>query len=159
VSTANKELSMMKIRRIVTGHNIAGKAVVKWDSEIESMAGRKGFGHVPIWATDHLPPGLNEEDPALWDIGTTIENGSVFRVIQYDPGVAERWHATDSIDYAVVISGEIDMQLDEGEVHLKAGDTLVQRATVHNWVNRGSEPCIIAFVLIATEGGKSKDWS
>ena len=150
---------MMKIRRIVTGHNDAGKAVVKWDSEIESMAGRKGFGHVPVWATDCLPPTLNEEDPALWDIGTTIKNGSVFRVIQYDPGVAERWHATDSIDYAVVISGEIDMQLDEGEVHLKAGDTLVQRATVHNWVNRGSEPCIIAFVLIATEGGKSKDWS
>jgi len=149
----------MKIRRIVTGHNEAGKAVVKWDAEIESRAGRKGFGHAPVWATDHLPPRLNQEDPALWDIGTTIKNGSVFRVIQYDPGVAERWHATDSIDYAVVISGEIDMQLDEGEVHLKAGDTLVQRATVHNWVNRGSEPCIIAFVLIATEGGKSKDWS
>ena len=51
------------------------------------------------------------------------------------------------------------MQLDEEEVHLKAGDTLVQRATVHNWVNRGTEPCIIAFILIATEGGKSKDWS
>lgn len=152
-------LEKMKIRRIVTGHNNAGKAVVKWDSEIESIDGRPGFSHVPIWATDQLPPTLGEQDPAQWDIGTTIENGSVFRVIQYNPGVAERWHVTDSIDYAVVISGEIDMQLDEGEVHLKAGDTLVQRATVHNWVNRGTEPCIIAFVLIATEDGKSKDWS
>jgi quercetin dioxygenase-like cupin family protein len=149
----------MKIRRIVTGHNAEGKAVVKWDSDIESMSGREGFSHVPIWATDQLPPRINEEDPAEWEIGTTIENGSVFRVIQYDPGVAERWHVTDSIDFAVIISGEIDMQLDEGEVHLKAGDTLVQRATVHNWVNRGSEPCIIAFILIATEGGKSKNWS
>ena len=149
----------MKVRRVVTGHNKDGKAVVISDSEMESKSGRPGFSFSPIWATDRLPPVLTEEDPAAWDIGTTIENGSVFRVIKYDPGVAKRWHATDSIDYAVVISGEIDMQLDEGEVHLRAGDSLVQRATIHNWVNRGSEPCIIAFILIATEGGKAKDWS
>lgn len=149
----------MKIRRVVTGHNEAGKAVVKWDDKIDSMAGRKGFGYTPVWATRELPPHLDEEDPAKWEIGTTIENGSVFRVIQYEPGVAERWHATDSIDYAVILSGEIDMQLDEGEVHLKAGDVLVQRATIHNWENRGTEPCVIAFILIATEGGQAKDWS
>lgn len=149
----------MKIRRVVTGHNANGKAVVKWDSEIESIAGRPGFSHAPMWATDGLPPRLTDEDPSTWQIGTTIANGSVFRIIKYDPGVSERWHATDSIDYAVVLSGEIDMQLDEGEVHFKAGDVLIQRATIHNWVNRGTEPCIIAFVLIATEGGQSKDWS
>ena len=50
------------------------------------------------------------------------------------------------------------MELDEGAVHLKAGDVLIQRATIHNWVNRGSEPCIIAFILIATEGGKATGW-
>lgn len=149
----------MKIRRVVTGHNADGKAVVKWDNEIESVLGRPGFSHVPVWATDQLPPQLTEEDPVTWEIGTTIANGSVFRVIQFDPGVKERWHVTDSIDYAIVLAGEIDMQLDEGEVRLKAGDVLVQRATIHNWVNRGTEPCIIAFVLIATEGGKAKDWS
>lgn len=149
----------MKIRRVVTGHNSDGKAVVKWDSEIESITGRPGFSHAPVWATDQLPPKLTDEDPVTWEIGTTIANGSVFRVIEYKPGVTERWHATDSIDYAVVISGEIHMQMDEGEVHLKAGDILVQRATIHNWVNRGTAPCIIAFVLIATEDGKSKDWS
>ncbi|HDK25615.1 MAG TPA: cupin domain-containing protein [Candidatus Atribacteria bacterium] len=91
-------------------------------------------------------------------MGTTISNGSVFRIIKFDPGVSERWHTTDSIDYAVVLSGEIDMQLDEGEIHLKAGDVMVQRATNHNWVNRGKEPCIIAFVLVALEGGKSTGW-
>ncbi len=149
----------MKIRRVVTGLNAAGKAVVNWDFEIESKPGRPGFRHVLLWATDRLPPILDDQDPALWETGTVIENGSVFRIIQFDSGVAERWHVTDSIDYAIVLSGEIDMQLDEEEVHLKAGDTLVQRATVHNWVNRGTEPCIIAFILIATEGGKSKDWS
>ena len=57
-------------------------------------------------------------------------------------------HRTRSIDYAVVLSGEIDMLLDDSEVHLKAGDVLVQQGTVHAWVNNGSEPCRIAFVLI-----------
>jgi quercetin dioxygenase-like cupin family protein len=62
--------------------------------------------------------------------------------------VAPRNHRTDSIDYAVVLSGEIDMELTDSVVHLKAGDVLVQRGTIHNWVNRGTQPCVIAFVLI-----------
>lgn len=148
----------MKIRRVVTGHNEEGKAVVKWDSELESIPGRPGFSRVDLWATDQLPPRLTDEDPAAREIGTTIANGSVFRIIQYDPGVAGRMHVTDSIDYAVILSGEIDMALDEEEVHLKAGDVLVQRSTIHDWINRGTEPCIIAFILIATEGGKPTGW-
>ena len=149
----------MKIRRVVTGHNEEGKAIVKWDSEIESVPGRPGFSRAEMWATDQLPPKLTDEDPITWEVGTTIANGSVFRIIKFEPGVAGRRHVTDSIDYAIVLSGEIDMLLDEAEVHLKAGDVLIQRATVHDWENRGTEPCVIAFVLIATEGGKSKDWS
>jgi len=63
--------------------------------------------------------------------------------------VAPRVHRTDSIDYAVVISGEIDMELEKGtEVHLKVGDVLVQRGTVHRWINRGKAPCVMAFALI-----------
>ena len=82
----------------------------------------------------------------------------MFRVVEFAPGVAPRVHRTDSIDYAVVISGEIDMELDNSVVHLKAGDVLVQRGTIHNWVNRGNAPCVIAFVLIDAKpvevGGK-----
>jgi quercetin dioxygenase-like cupin family protein len=150
---------MMKIRRIVTGHNSKGKSVVKWNNEIRAIPGRPGFSQAPMWATEQLPARLSEEDPASWKIGTTIAGGSVFRVIRYDPGVAERWHRTDSIDYAIVLSGEIIMQLDEEEILLKAGDVLIQQATIHNWVNRGTEPCIIAFVLLATEGGKATGWT
>ena len=57
-------------------------------------------------------------------------------------------HRTRSIDYAVILSGEIDMLLDDSEVHLKAGDVVVQRATNHAWVNRGNAPCQVAFILI-----------
>ena len=148
----------MKIRRVVTGHNREGKSIVQWDTEMETVSGRPGLSRVAVWATKELPARLPDEDPNTWKFGTTIAGGSVFRVIQYAPGVAERWHRTDSIDYAVVLSGEIDMQMDEGEIHLKAGDVIVQRGTMHNWVNRGTEPCLIAFVLIATEGGQSTGW-
>jgi quercetin dioxygenase-like cupin family protein len=62
----------------------------------------------------------------------------VFRVVSFGPGVTPRNHRTDSIDYATVISGEIDMELDGTSVRLKAGDVLVQRGTIHNWVNKGT---------------------
>ena len=87
-----------------------------------------------------------------------MNNGTVFRVVEFAPGVAPRNHRTDSIDYAVVMSGEIDMELDGSVVHLQAGDVLVQRGTIHNWVNRGTWPCVIAFILIDAKpveiGGK-----
>ena len=57
-------------------------------------------------------------------------------------------HRTRTVDYAIVMAGEIDMLLDNSEIHLKAGDVLVQQGTNHAWVNRGTEPCRIAFVLI-----------
>ena len=94
----------------------------------------------------------------LRPVRTTLPNGTVFRVIEYQPGVAARNHRTDSIDYAVIVSGEIDMELDGQSVHLKAGDVVVQRGTIHNWTNNGTQPCVIAFVLIdakpVTAGGK-----
>ncbi len=148
----------MKFRRVVTGHNREGKSVIERDGEMETVSGRPGFSQAPVWATKELPARLTDEDPSTWKFGTTIAGGSVFRVIEYAPGVAERWHRTDSIDYAVVLSGEIDMQMDEGETHLKAGDVIVQRGTMHNWVNRGTAPCVIAFVLIATQGGQATGW-
>jgi quercetin dioxygenase-like cupin family protein len=107
-----------------------------------------------IWTTNDLPVHFAEdgEDKGAREIGTTIRNGSVFRVIEFEPGVAPRNHRTDSIDYAVVMSGEIDMEMDDTVVHLKAGDVLVQRGTIHNWVNQGTEPCVIAFILISSDG-------
>ena len=88
-------------------------------------------------------------------VSSTQPNGTIFRIVQYEPGVAPRNHRTDSIDYAVVMSGEIDMEMEGTTVHLNQGDVLVQRGTVHNWINRGSEPCVIAFALIAAEPVKS----
>lgn len=149
----------MQIRRIVTGHTENGKSMVKWDSTIDSQPGRPGFAQVLLWATDCLPAQFTEDDPQTWELGTSLANGSVFRIARYAPGVAERWHRTDTIDYGIVLAGELWMQLDEGEVHLKAGDVVIQRGTIHNWENRGTAPCLMAFILLATEGGASTGWA
>jgi quercetin dioxygenase-like cupin family protein len=151
----------LKIRRVVTGHDAQGRAKVLIDEMVGNVIStRPGANSSVIWSSDMLPVNNDgDRDPSHKPIHTTIPGGSVFRVVSFGPGVSPRNHRTDSIDYAVVISGEIDMELDIGSVHLKAGDVLVQRGTIHNWVNKGKEPCVIAFSLIAAKpvevGGKT----
>ena len=140
----------LKMRRVVTGHDSSGRAKVAIDEVAGNVASsRPGQTATVIWSTKGFP--VDNDDPldgATRTVSTSESDGTVFRVVRYEPGVAPRMHRTDSIDYAVVLLGEIAMQLDESEVVLKAGDVLVQRGTLHNWVNRGTEPCVIAFVLV-----------
>jgi mannose-6-phosphate isomerase-like protein (cupin superfamily) len=150
----------LQVRRIVTGHDNSGRAIVKIDEIAQKItSSRPGASACVVWTTENFPvDNTGTEDAGLRKTGTTLDNGTVFRILELAPGVSPRNHRTDSIDYAVVMSGEVDMELDDTSVHLKAGDVLVQRGTIHNWVNRGTEPCVIAFVLIAakpvTVGGK-----
>jgi quercetin dioxygenase-like cupin family protein len=149
----------VRTRRIVTGHDASGKAIVTIDDALTNVTMRPGVSACVAWTSEGFPVDNNgEADEAERKTGTTHANGTVFRIIEFAPGNAGRNHRTDSIDYAVVLSGEIDMDLDGEEVHLQAGDVIVQRGTIHNWINRGSEPCVIAFVLIAAHsavaGGK-----
>ena len=163
-------------RRVVTGHDAAGRAVVFLDGAAPNVRLRKATGLTStlLWVTDGSPADNSGSiDAAERDIGVAPPGrGSIFRVVDFPPavevgtvdndamlremgiaggGAAPRhatMHRTRSIDYAVVVSGEIDMLLDDSEVHLAAGDVLVQRGTNHAWVNRGKESCRIAFVLI-----------
>ena len=148
-------------RRVITGHDASGKAKVLIDEVVKNVgSARPGAQASVIWTTEGFPVDNNgDADTSSRKVGTTLANGCVFRVVEFSPGVAARNHRTDSIDFAVIMSGEIDMELDDSEVHLKAGDVLVQRGTIHNWVNRGSAPCVIAFCLVdakpVTAGGKT----
>jgi quercetin dioxygenase-like cupin family protein len=144
----------MRLRRVVTGHDAQGRAVVKIDELCKNIISRRPqHQSCVVWSTGEFPADLSGDgDGGAREVGTTDPNGTVFRVVEYQPGVAPRNHRTESIDYAVVLSGEIDMELDGGvSVHLRQGDTLVQRGTIHNWVNRGTQPCVIAFVLVAAK--------
>ena len=143
----------LQIRRVVTGHDASGRAVVQIDEVPKNLvSSRPGATACVVWTTEGFPvDNTGKEDAGLRKAGTTLDNGTVFRILELAPGVSPRNHRTDSIDYAVVMSGEVDMELDDATVHLKAGDVLVQRGTIHNWVNRGTEVCVIAFVLIAAK--------
>jgi quercetin dioxygenase-like cupin family protein len=143
----------LKIRRVVTGHDAAGNAIVTIDEECRNVLSRRPkHQSCVVWSTGAFPAdNSGAEDRGARSVASTDPGGTIFRIVRYEPGVAPRNHRTDSIDYAVVISGEIDMVLDGSTVHLKQGDVLVQRGTIHNWVNNGSEPCVIAFVLVAAK--------
>ena len=151
----------LRVRRVVTGHDAAGKAIVTIDEVSQNLrSARPGAQACVVWTSQGFPiDNTGKADEGLRESGTTLDNGTVFRILELEPGNIPRVHRTDSLDYAVIMSGEIDMELESGEItHLKAGDVVVQRGTVHNWVNRGTGPCRIAFVLIAARpvevGGK-----
>ena len=169
-----------QIRRIVTGHDDSGKAIVESDGICPHVKVRPGAGFVSslLWVTDETPARMDlRQDRAERTIGVPPPpNGSILRVVDFPPVDAETekidqaallksmgadhhdhggaparhpyMHRTKSVDYAIVLKGEIDMLMDDSEVHLEAGDFLVQQGTNHAWVNRGTEVCRIAFVLI-----------
>jgi quercetin dioxygenase-like cupin family protein len=139
----------MQIRRVVTGHKPNGEATILIDEPSKDVVSfRPGATVCNIWSASLPADNDDFVDGAKQIVGTAMKGRSVFRVIEYAPGVAPRNHRTDSIDYAIVLSGEITMEIDHEAVVLRAGDVIVQRGTIHNWVNRGDVPCVIAFVLI-----------
>jgi quercetin dioxygenase-like cupin family protein len=137
-------------RRIVTGHDENGHALVKIDEIAKNVTElREGLRQTVIWTSDKSPANNDsDEDMGARKVGTAQKGGSVFRIIEYGIGVAPRVHRTDSLDYILILSGEIYMHIEGKETLLKAGDVLVQRGNVHNWVNRGPEKCILAAILL-----------
>jgi quercetin dioxygenase-like cupin family protein len=151
----------LQVRRVVTGHDTQGRAIVQIDEVSANLrSARPGATACVVWTSEGFPvDNTGAADAGLRQTGTTHANGTVFRILELQPGNTPRVHRTDSLDYAVIMQGEIDMELETGAItHLKAGDVVVQRGTVHNWINNGTEPCVIAFVLIAAKpveaGGK-----
>ena len=142
------------IRRVVTGHDMTGTAKVLLDAPATNWkSSSPGTVSTLIWSTDTTPAeialGASIEDRGARTLGTAPPaHGTRFAVIDFPPGNAARMHRTETVDYVIVIAGEIDMDLDAETVHLKAGDVMVQRGTNHAWVNRGSAPARLAFVLI-----------
>jgi len=141
----------LRVRRIVTGHDAKGRAIVKDDKIMDNLlVSRPGATWSVLWTTEGTIDNNDESDGAQRKVGTSHDNGTVLRVVRYEPGVSRRNHRTDSLDYGICLSGQLDMELDDGVVvHLKAGDVVVQRGTIHNWANNSNAPAVMAFVLIA----------
>jgi quercetin dioxygenase-like cupin family protein len=147
----------MKIRRIVTGHDAEGRSLVAADSVIDSHPGKMdaAIAIADLWLNT-LPPSLDGADPTQSDFPILPSNGgAVFRILELMPGTAPHMHKTATIDYIVVLAGTLSMLLDDGtELTMRPHDVMIQRATVHGWANRGSEPCRFATVVIDAAGSK-----
>lgn len=174
------------IRRVVTGHDENGKAVVVSDARATSIlkrSSRPGVTMTNLWQTSESPADFNGpletvDGPFLL---APPSRGTVFRIIEFlpeDPDVTRTldgktafaemgaghnvvenarhpfMHRTDTVDYAVILSGSITMLMDDAEddVEFNAGDVLIQRGTNHAWSNRGDAPCRIMFVLVDGAG-------
>jgi quercetin dioxygenase-like cupin family protein len=138
-------------RRIVTGHDAAGGAVVTSDQSLAAQpAGDDGAWFTRLWTTTSWPAdNLDASDGARLGSGLTAANGSVLRIVDMAPGHRSPMHRTQSLDYGIVLQGEVDLELDHGRiVNLAAGDVVIQRGTIHAWINRGSRPARLAFVLL-----------
>ncbi len=164
------------VRRVVTGHDANGRSVILYDTvspHVECVMGIPTLGPTELWATCETPArNTGSPDPVTLPVKIAPpERGSVFRVVEFPPdkdwqgrirpgaslteapgnGSDPMMHRTRSLDYVVVMSGEIWAVMDEGEALLRAGDVMVQRGTNHAWSNRSDAPCVIAFVLIDAE--------
>lgn len=176
-----------EIRRVVTGHDADGKAIIVEDRMapvVRTDPNRPGYAMTQIWITDSSPAVIdNGPDPTQRPITLSPPaQGTVIRIVDFppasqelsnvDPAAAARafsmygetqvltshkvgpktrhpfMHRTETIDYAVVLSGEITMLLDDSEVTLREGDVLIQRGTNHAWTNRTEKPCRMLFVLV-----------
>ncbi len=167
------------VRRVVTGHDAAGRSIVLFDSAAPNVKGRaQGNASTLLWVTDESPADVSgTADRAAREIGVPPpRGGTIFRLAEFPPssggedlldhatvlrdfGIGDDVapghpprhplvHRTRTIDYAVVLEGEIHLLLDESEVRLSAGDVVVQQGTNHAWINRGPGRCRLAMVFI-----------
>ncbi len=171
------------VRRVVTGHDAAGRSVVMSDDALEGPENKDwpGLGMTILWTSSRTPADNNGPAQSDRRVAFPGPNGTSFEISQIPPeselaampeerrtrvlsvarrmkGTLEsdrtrepRMHATQSVDYLVVLSGELTLLLDEGEVTLKPFDTVIQRGTNHAWINRGSEPALLVSVVVGAE--------
>lgn len=182
-------MKLKPMRRIVTGHNSDGKAIIQEDgppARIERIGGEIGPLFYEIWNTTETPAKIDHNSGEPQETGIVLappKNGTRIRVLDVPPedpsfknitpeearahfaevgaagasshaGESSRhafMHRTETIDYGIVIEGEITLIVDEGETVARAGDIVIQRGTNHGWSNRSDKPCRIVFVLIDGE--------
>jgi len=178
-----------RVRRVLTGHDAAGRSTFIADGEapnMKEMPSFPGLALTDLWETKGAPASnAGGSDAASRPVHLEPpKNGTILRIVEFPPDSAWRgatdgsagfkaigaghaqdkassdpmMHRTSTVDYIIVLQGEIYAVMETGEKLLRAGDVLVQRGTNHSWSVRGSEPCIIAAVLVSAKpvGASSK---
>jgi naringenin degradation protein FdeH len=143
-------------RRVVTGHDHAGRSIVLGDGPVPVSRTADDVGLVfhEVWNTPIAPAPITATGPEPTDRSLRIAPagaGTVIRVNEFLPGAASPMHRTESIDYGIVLEGEMTLILTDSEVALKAGDIVIQRGTDHAWANRSDRTARMAFILVGGE--------
>jgi quercetin dioxygenase-like cupin family protein len=139
-------------RRVVTGHDERGVSVFAADGPVPVVrTAPDGALFCEIWSTDAMPAPIAaaEPDPTLTALSVPpAPDGTKIRVNVFPPGVVSPVHRTQSVDYGIVLDGEVVLVLDDSETVLRSGDVVVQRGTSHRWENRSAATARMAFILI-----------
>ena len=139
-------------RRVVTGHDEHGVSVFASDGPVPVVrTAPDGALFYEVWGTDAMPApiGPGEPDPTVGALSVPpAPNGTKIRINEFPPGVVSPMHRTQSVDYGIVLSGEMVLVLDDSERVLRAGDVVVQRGTDHRWENRSEATARMAFILV-----------
>jgi mannose-6-phosphate isomerase-like protein (cupin superfamily) len=146
-------------RRIVTGHDPEGRSVVLTDGAppVRREVPDAGVSFFELWNTNEIPAVVTADEPEPTERPLRVPpmpNGTVIRVNEFRPGFLSPEgrqspvHRTETIDYGIVLEGEMVLILDDEEVELRAGDVVVQRGTDHAWANRSDRVARMVFVLV-----------
>lgn len=179
-------MSFAPIRRIVTGHDASGRAIIQEDgppARIQRIGGAHGPLFYEVWNTRETPARIDRASGEPSEDGISLaapRNGTRIRVLDIPPddasfetmtpeqakahfaevgasnasshaGDSSRhafMHKTETVDYGIMLEGELVLIMDEGETLIRPGDIVIQRGTNHGWANRSGKPCRICFVLI-----------
>jgi mannose-6-phosphate isomerase-like protein (cupin superfamily) len=179
-AAGQQQAAAPQVHRVVTGIDKSGKAVALFDGNVPLQSFRSPNPAGDMWVTQAYPADFDwSEDRGKIKVGLTPpKNGTLFRIVDFvpttekidqlpidtmmkvagdnapkrgEPPKHSMMHRTRTVDYAIIMSGEIDMMMDDSTVHLKAGDVVVQQATNHAWINRSSAPCRVAFILMDSQ--------
>lgn len=142
--------ALAAVHRVVTGHDADGRAVIRsedWEAPQPVVPGTADF--LLLWTTATVPADNNDETEGRERAaGLTLHGGSVIRVVDMLPGGESPMHRSNSIDYGIVLTNEIELELDSGERRtVKDGGVIVQRGTNHLWRNNTNQTTRIVFVL------------
>lgn len=149
--TTLSDSGLPPVQRVVTGHDASGRAIFKSEDVTPTKLISSGdASFLLVWTTATVPADNNDEtDGRCREAGLTLNGGSVIRVVDMQPGKASPMHRTNSIDYGIVLEGEIELELDDGaKKTVRRGGIIVQRGTNHLWRNTTDTVCRIAFILI-----------
>jgi quercetin dioxygenase-like cupin family protein len=147
------------VKRVVNGWTENGEPAILYEGEPPSHFDFGAATSDEIWCTDSVPAvyrGTGDPTAGGFRVEPPI-GGSICRIATYRPGASYEIHSTQTVDYIIVVSGELTMLLEDREITLTPGDVVVQLAAPHGWANRGSSDCVAVAILLTAEGATEEE--